>query len=108
MSNTNTNTNTQPTYEFIYNPPLTPAGDRDWRKEVRGWMRLRNSGRAPLDLNTIVVIDNLLDALDAARKERDDARQMERLVRGALGRSVEEARAPGAWRHIGNPNDRIP
>lgn len=53
----------------FYNPPLTPAGDRDWRKEVRGWMRLRNSGRAPLDLNTIVVIDNLLDALDAARKE---------------------------------------
>lgn len=32
-------------------------------------MRLRNSGNAPLDLNTIVVIDNLLDALDAARKE---------------------------------------
>lgn len=53
----------------FYNPPLTPAGDRDWRKEVRGWMRLRNSGNAPLDLNTIVVIDNLLDALDAARKE---------------------------------------
>ena len=59
----------------FYNPPLTPAGDRDWRKEVRGWMRLRNSGNAPIDLNTIVVIDNLLDALDAARKERDEARQ---------------------------------
>jgi hypothetical protein len=53
----------------FYNPPLTRTGDRDWRKEVRGWMRLRNSGNAPLDLNTIVVIDNLLDALDAARKE---------------------------------------
>ena len=53
----------------FYNPPLTAAGDRDWRKEVHGWMRLRNSGNAPLDLNTIVVIDNLLDALDAARKE---------------------------------------
>ena len=59
----------------FYNPPLTAAGDRDWRKEVRGWMRLRNTGNAPLDLNTIVVIDNLLDALDAARTERDEARQ---------------------------------
>lgn len=91
MSNTNTNnTNTQPRYEFIYNPPLTPAGDRDWRKELDVWKRNRNSGNAPLDITTIVVIDNLLDALDAARKERDDAR------------------SPGAWRHIGNPNDRIP
>ena len=59
----------------FYNPPLTAAGDRDWRKEVYGWMRLRNTGNAPLDLNTIVVIDNLLDALAAARKERDEARQ---------------------------------
>ena len=59
----------------FYNPPLTAAGDRDWRKEVHGWMRLRNTGNAPLDLNTIVVIDNLLDALAAARKERDEALQ---------------------------------
>lgn len=74
----------------FYNPPLTPAGDRDWRKEVDAWKRNRNSGNAPLDANTIVVIDNLLDALDAARKERDDAR------------------SPGAWRYMTNPNDRIP
>ena len=59
----------------FYNPPLTAAGDRDWRKEVHGWMRLRNTGNAPLDLNTIVVIDNLLDALDAARKERNKVRK---------------------------------
>jgi len=59
----------------FYNPPLTRTGDRDWRKEVRGWMRLRNTGNAPLDLNTIVVIDNLLDALDAARKERNKVRK---------------------------------
>lgn len=74
----------------FYNPPLTPAGDRDWRTEVTAWKRNRNSGNAPLDMNTIVVIDNLLDALDAARKERDDAR------------------SPGAWRYMSSHNDRTP
>lgn len=72
----NTNTNTEPTYyEFIYEPPLTPAGDRDWRKEVDAWKRGRNTGAHPLDMNTIVVIDNLLDALDAARAERNNNRK---------------------------------
>jgi hypothetical protein len=37
----------------------------------------------------MVVIDNLLDALDDARKQRDDAR------------------SPGAWRHVSNGSHRI-
>jgi hypothetical protein len=76
--------------ESFYTPPTTPSGDRDWRTEVQHWMRQRNSGAHHIDLNTQCVIDNLLDALDDARKQRDDAR------------------SPGAWKHIGNPSDRIP
>jgi len=87
MSNPNNET------VVFYNPPLTPAGDRDWRKEVRGWMSLRNTGNAPLDLNTIVVIDNLLDALDAARKERDDARASVRFMEKMADILNDEANA---------------
>jgi len=85
MSNPNNNA-----VDSFYTPPTTPSGDRDWRREVNDWMRQRNNGAQPIDLNTMVVIDNLLDALDDARKQRDDAR------------------SPGAWRYIGNPSDRIP
>jgi len=84
MSNSNNNS------ESFYTPPTTWKGDRDWRREVQHWMRERNKGAHPIDLNTQCVIDNLLDALDAARKERD------------------EGRSPGAWKYIGSPNDRIP
>lgn len=84
MSNPNNET------VVFYNPPLTPAGDRDWRTEVRAWVRERNKGHwtSQVDQGTMVVIDNLLDALDAARKERDDAR------------------SPGAWKYMTNPSDR--
>ena len=75
----------------FYNPPRTANGDRDWRAEVTAWVQERNKGHwaSQIDQGTMVVIDNLLDALDAARKERDDAR------------------SPGAWRYLTNPNDRI-
>ena len=62
----NRNNNSQ----SFYTPPTTPSGDRDWRREVNDWMRQRNNGAQPIDLNTMVVIDNLLDALDDARKQR--------------------------------------
>lgn len=61
--------------ESFYTPPTLPNGDRDRRKEIEAWKRERNSGSAPLDLTVIVVIDNLLDALDEARKQRDDAKR---------------------------------
>ena len=66
MSNPNT--------ESFYTPPTLANGDRDWRTEVQHWIRERNNGHwsGAIDLNTIVVIDNLLDALDAARAERDN------------------------------------
>ena len=60
--------------ESFYTPPTTPSGDRDWRREVNDWMRQRNNGAHPIDLNTMVVIDNLLDALDGARKELAEAK----------------------------------
>lgn len=72
----------------FYNPPLTPNGDRDWRAEVKDWKRSRSIEGREVDQSASVVIDNLLDALDAARKQRDDAR------------------SPGAWRQITNTNDR--
>jgi hypothetical protein len=90
MSNPNSNS------ESFYTPPTTPSGDRDWRREVNDWMRQRNNGAQPIDLNTMVVIDNLLDALDDARKQRDETRGRLRAARNA-----------GAWRYISNPNDRI-
>lgn len=61
--------------QSFYTPPTLPNGDRDRRKEVEHWMNQRNRGLHPIDLNTMVVIDNLLDALEEARKERDEARQ---------------------------------
>ncbi len=76
--------------DSFYTPPTTPSGDRDWRTDVLHWLQKRQRSAHPIDLNTVVVIDNLLDALDDARKQRDDAR------------------SPGAWRYIGNPSDRIP
>jgi len=76
--------------ESFYTPPTTPAGDRDWRTDVLHWLQKRQRGAHPIDLSTVIVIDNLLDALDDARKQRDDAR------------------SPGAWKYIGNPSDRIP
>ena len=76
--------------DSFYTPPTTPAGDRDWRTDVLHWLQKRQRSAHPIDLNTVVVIDNLLDALDDARKQRDDAR------------------SPGAWKYIGNPSDRIP
>jgi hypothetical protein len=85
MSNPNNNA-----VDSFYTPPTTPAGDRDWRTDVLHWLQKRQRSAHPIDLNTVVVIDNLLDALDDARKQRDDAR------------------SPGAWRYIGNPSDRIP
>lgn len=106
------NSNTQPRYEFVYNPPLTPAGDRDWRKEVEAWMRERNSGSAPLDLNTFIVIDNLLGALDAARKERDEAREerdtMEKLNKQIHEEMVLRGRFDRAARMREEINDRTP
>ena len=85
MSNPNNNA-----VDSFYTPPTTPAGDRDWRTDVLHWLQKRQRSAHPIDLNTVVVIDNLLDALDDARKQRDDAR------------------SPGAWKYIGNPSDRIP
>jgi hypothetical protein len=85
MSNPNNNA-----VDSFYTPPTTPSGDRDWRTDVLHWLQKRQRSAHPIDLNTVVVIDNLLDALDDARKQRDDAR------------------SPGAWRYIGNPSDRIP
>jgi len=85
MSNPNNNA-----VDSFYTPPTTPSGDRDWRTDVLHWLQKRQRSAHPIDLNTVVVIDNLLDALDDARKQRDDAR------------------SPGAWRYIGNPRDRIP
>jgi hypothetical protein len=94
MSNTNNATaNHEPGGDYVfYTPPTTPDGDRDYRAEVTRWKdqhkRRETLYRYPID--ALNIIDNLLDALDAARKERD------------------EGRAPGAWKYIGSPNDRIP
>jgi len=73
--------------ESFYTPPTLPNGDRDRRKEIEAWKRERNRGTAPLDLTVIVVIDNLLDALDEARKERDDARE-QLVLRGRFDRAA--------------------
>ena len=68
MSNTNTNTNTEP----FYTPPTTPEGLRDYRSEITRWKEdkaQRNTlGRYPID--ALIIIDNLLDALDKERKDR--------------------------------------
>lgn len=69
--------------ESFYTPPTLPNGDRDRRKEIEAWKRERNRGNAPLDLSVIVVIDNLLDALDEARKERDEL-----VLRGRFARAA--------------------
>jgi hypothetical protein len=94
MSNTNNATaNHEPGGDYVfYTPPTTPDGDRDYRAEITGWKdqhkRHETLYRYPID--ALNIIDNLLDALDAARKERD------------------EGRSAGAWKYIGSPNDRIP
>lgn len=75
--------------ESFYTPPTLPNGDRDRRKEIDAWKRERNRGNAPLDLSIIVVIDNLLDALDEARKERDDAREERDTVENLNGRLAD-------------------
>jgi len=66
MSNTNTNT------EPFYTPPTTPEGLRDYRSEITRWKEdkaQRNTlGRYPID--ALIIIDNLLDALDKERKDR--------------------------------------
>lgn len=65
MSNTNTNT------EPFYTPPTTPEGLRDYRSEITWWKEdkaKRNTlGRYPID--ALIIIDNLLDALDKERKD---------------------------------------
>ena len=65
MSNTNTNT------EPFYTPPTTPEGLRDYRSEITRWKEdkaQRNTlGRYPID--ALIIIDNLLDALDKERKD---------------------------------------
>jgi len=108
--------------DSFYTPPTTPAGDRDWRTDVLHWLQKRQRSAHPIDLNTVVVIDNLLDALDDARKQRDDwtaktraqcdlavkrQEDLERAVR-EMAKIADDARSPGAWRYIGNPSDRIP
>ena len=64
----NTNTNTEP----FYTPPTTPEGLRDYRSEITRWKEdkaQRNTlGRYPID--ALIIIDNLLDALDKERKDR--------------------------------------
>jgi hypothetical protein len=93
-NNTNNATaNHEPGGDYVfYAPPTTPDGDRDYRAEITRWkayrVKLGSIDRYPID--ALIIIDNLLDALDAARKERD------------------EGRSPGAWKYIGSPNDRIP
>jgi hypothetical protein len=112
MSNPNNNS------DSFYTPPTTPSGDRDWRREVNDWMRQRNNGAQPIDLNTMVVIDNLLDALDESRAATAAVRaqcdlalkrqaELESAMR-AMAKIADDARSPGAWRWIGNPSDRIP
>lgn len=73
-------------YEFVYEPPRTPQGDVDYRKEVEWWKRERAESDCltmyPID--SLILIDNLLIAIDGARKERDKERAntaMERLAR---------------------------
>ena len=62
------NTNTEP----FYTPPTTPEGLRDYRSEITRWKEdkaQRNTlGRYPID--ALIIIDNLLDALDKERKDR--------------------------------------
>jgi hypothetical protein len=65
MSNINTNT------EPFYTPPTTPEGLRDYRLEITRWKEDKAQrdtlGRYPID--ALIIIDNLLDALDKERKD---------------------------------------
>lgn len=62
------NTNTEP----FYTPPTTPEGLRDYRSEITQWkvdkIQRNTLGRYPID--ALIIIDNLLDALDKERKDR--------------------------------------
>jgi hypothetical protein len=72
----------EPRYEFVYEPPRTPKGDVDYRKEVEWWKgdRAKRDILTYYPLDSLILIDNLLAAIDKAREERDEAlRQVERL-----------------------------
>jgi hypothetical protein len=72
----------EPRYEFVYEPPRTPQGDVDYRKEVEWWKgdRAKRDILTYYPLDSLILIDNLLAAIDKAREERDEAlRQVERL-----------------------------
>jgi hypothetical protein len=72
----------EPRYEFVYEPPRTPKGDVDYRKEVEWWKgdRAKRDILTYYPLDSLILIDNLLAAIDKVREERDDAlRQVERL-----------------------------
>lgn len=78
MSNTNNATaNHEPGGDFVfYTPPTTPEGHRDYRAEITRWKdqhkRHETLYRYPID--ALIIIDNLLDALDGARKELAEAK----------------------------------
>jgi hypothetical protein len=72
----------EPRYEFVYEPPRTPQGDVDYRKEVEWWKgdRAKRDILTYYPLDSLILIDNLLAAIDKVREERDEAlRQVERL-----------------------------
>jgi hypothetical protein len=72
----------EPRYEFVYEPPRTPKGDVDYRKEVEWWKgdRAKRDILTYYPLDSLILIDNLLAAIDKVREERDEAlRQVERL-----------------------------
>ena len=70
------NTNTQNAAFVFYTPPTTPEGHRDHRAEITRWKdehkRHETMYRYPID--ALIIIDNLLDALDGARKELAEAK----------------------------------
>ena len=77
----------EPRYEFVYEPPRTPQGDVDYRKEVEWWKgeRAKRDILTYYPLDSLILIDNLLAAIDKAREERDEAsRDAERWENDAL------------------------
>jgi len=72
------NTNNRDAAFVFYTPPTTPEGLRDYRSEITRWKNdhARHNTLCRYPIDALIIIDNLLDALDVERlaaldKERE-------------------------------------
>lgn len=65
------NTNNRDAAFVFYTPPTTPEGLRDYRSEITRWKNdhARHNTLCRYPIDALIIIDNLLDALDKERKD---------------------------------------